>query len=94
MVSAQLLGEEKIGLADVLAKYFAVTLDKRFQRADWSQRPLTAEMIAYAAEDTRHLHRLMALFEGKLRELGRLEWAAEDFAQLETVRFSTEERGP
>jgi ribonuclease D len=94
MISAQLLGEEKIGLADVLAKYFAVTLDKRYQRADWSQRPLTAEMIAYAAEDTRHLHRLMALFEGKLRESGRLEWAAEEFALLETVRFSSEERGP
>jgi ribonuclease D len=88
MVSAQLLGEEKIGLADLLGKYFGVTLDKRFQRADWAVRPLSAEMIAYAAEDTRHLHRLMELFETRLATLGRRAWAAEEFTLLEGVRFS------
>ena len=94
MVSAQLLGEEKIGLNDVLGKYFGVTLDKRFQRADWSIRPLPAEMVAYAAEDTRHLHRLAELFEARLLELGRRDWAAEEFQLLEGVRFSDSERGP
>jgi ribonuclease D len=94
MISAQLLGEGKIGLNDVLGKYFGVTLDKRFQRADWSQRPLSGEMIAYAAEDTRHLHRLMELFETKLRGLGRLDWAHEEFLLLEKVRFSENEKGP
>jgi ribonuclease D len=94
MVSAQLLGEEKIGLNDVLGKYFGVTLDKKYQRADWSIRPLTPEMIAYAAEDTRHLHRLCELFEAKLRERGRRDWATEEFALLEGVRFSDNEKGP
>jgi len=94
MISAQLLGEEKVGLADVLGKYFGVTLDKRFQRADWSQRPLTAEMVAYAAEDTRHLHRLVAVLEPKLRELGRHDWAAEEFRLLEKVRFAEGDKGP
>jgi ribonuclease D len=88
MISAQLLGEEKIGLADVLGKHFGVILDKRFQRADWAMRPLPAEMITYAAEDTRHLHRLAAQFEVRLRELGRLDWAQEEFQLLEGVRFS------
>ncbi|TLM65312.1 MAG: ribonuclease D [Deltaproteobacteria bacterium] len=94
MVSAQLLGEEKIGLNDVLGKHFGVTLDKRFQRADWALRPLPAEMVAYAAEDTRHLHRLAALFEARLTELGRRDWAAEEFALLEGVRFSAGDDGP
>lgn len=94
MISAQLLGEEKIGLNDVLGKYFGVTLDKKYQRADWSIRPLPPEMIAYAAEDTRHLHRLAELFEAKLLELGRRDWAAEEFSLLEQVRFSEAERGP
>jgi ribonuclease D len=93
MVSAQLLGEEQVGLADLLAKHFGVTLDKRFQRADWAIRPLPAGMIDYAAEDTRYLHRLMTLFEARLVELGRREWAAEEFALLETVRFAASE-GP
>lgn len=93
MVSAQLLGEEKIGLADLLGKYFDVTLDKRFQRADWAIRPLSREMVAYAAEDTRHLHRLAELFEARLRENDREGWAAEEFRLLEGVRFSPYE-GP
>ena len=49
MISAQLCGEEKIGLADLLQKYFDIGLDKKYQRADWSQRPLKPEMILYAA---------------------------------------------
>ena len=35
MVACQFLGEEKVGLADVLGKYFGVALDKQYQRADF-----------------------------------------------------------
>jgi len=88
MVACQLLGEEKVGLADVLGKYFAVELDKKFQRADWSIRPLSEGMQRYAAEDTRHLHRLADLLEGRLRRDGRMTWAEEEFRLLEKVRFN------
>ncbi len=88
MIASQFLGEDKVGLADVLGKYFGIVLDKQYQRADWSQRPLSAEMIRYAAEDTRHLHRLAAIFEEKLAAKGRLSWVAEEFALLEQARFS------
>ncbi|MDO3378124.1 ribonuclease D [Geoalkalibacter halelectricus] len=93
MVACQFLGEEKVGLADVLQKYFDVSLDKRFQRADWSKRPLSGEMIRYAAEDTRHLHSLGEWLEGRLAAKGRLGWVAEEFALLEAVRHS-ESEGP
>lgn len=93
MICAQLLGEERIGLADLLRKHFGVELDKKFQRADWSQRPLPSAMVRYAAEDTRHLHRLAELFAGQLKALGRLTWAEEEFALLEEVRF-VESSGP
>ena len=88
MISAQLLGEERIGLADLLRKYFSVELDKKYQRADWSQRPLPAEMVRYAAEDTCHLHRLVEIFEKRLEEKARISWATEEFALMEEVRFS------
>jgi len=38
-IAAQFLGEPGIGLGALLEKYFKVTADKRFQRADWSARP-------------------------------------------------------
>jgi ribonuclease D len=88
MIASQFLGEEKVGLADVLGKSFGVVLDKQYQRADWAQRPLSAEMIRYAAEDTRHLHRLAVLLEEKLAAKGRLAWVAEEFALLEQARFA------
>ena len=54
-IAAQFLNEPGIGLAALLEKYFGVTADKRFQRADWSARPLSDAMLDYAAGDTSNL---------------------------------------
>ena len=89
MIACQLLGEPKVGLADILNKYLGVELDKRYQRADWSKRPLDEGMIRYAAEDTRHLHKLAELLEKQLVAKGRLAWAEEEFALLEQVRHNS-----
>jgi ribonuclease D len=93
MISCQFLGEERFGLADILGKYFGLELDKQYQRADWTLRPLRREMILYAAGDTAYLHQLVEILEEKLAVLGRSDWVAEEFALLEQVRFSDNE-GP
>lgn len=85
--AAQLLGEEQTGLAALLEKYLGVSLDKKFQRADWGERPLKAELLGYAANDTAHLEALCSKLEGLLEGLGRLEWWREECAALETVRW-------
>lgn len=87
-VAAQLAGEEAVGLGALLEKYVGVRLDKKHQRADWSVRPLPAELIAYAADDTRYLLELRDNLEQRLRELGRLSWAEEEFRLLEAVRWT------
>jgi ribonuclease D len=89
-VAAQLLNEPGIGLAALLEKYFGVKLDKRFQRADWSARPLSHEMVAYAAADTRHLPALRDVLRDQLVSRGRLAWAQEEFALLAQVRWRTD----
>lgn len=86
-VAAQFLNEPGIGLAALLEKYLGVRLDKRFQRADWSTRPLSAEMLQYAADDTRHLPALRDILRDRLAERGRLSWAKEEFALLELVKW-------
>jgi ribonuclease D len=65
-VAAQLLGERAFGLAALLEKEFGVKLDKRHQRADWSMRPLTADMLDYAAQDTIWLLQLRDRFRERL----------------------------
>ena len=90
-VAAQLLNEPGIGLAALLEKYLGIKLDKRFQRADWSARPLSPGMLDYAAADTRHLPTLRDMMMEKLEAMGRLEWAREEFALLERVHWSVSE---
>jgi ribonuclease D len=90
-VAAQLLDEPGIGLAALLEKYQGVTLDKRFQRADWSRRPLSEDMLRYAATDTMHLLQLRDLLAERLEAAGRTAWAAEEFALLEDVRWGPAE---
>lgn len=87
-IAAQLTGEESVGLAALLDKHFHVVVNKKFQRADWSQRPLTQQMIAYAADDTRYLIPLRDRMSERLKEMGRLEWAEEEFSQLESRRWT------
>ena len=88
MIAARLAGETAFGLAALLDRFVGVALDKRHQRADWSMRPLPAEMLEYAVNDTAHLFRLSGLLRDRLKELGRMEWAGEEFAFLETVEWS------
>jgi ribonuclease D len=85
-IAAQLLNEPGVGLAALLEKYFGVRLDKRFQRADWSARPLSSEMLEYAAADTHYLPALRDLLRARLEETGRLDWALEEFALATAAR--------
>jgi ribonuclease D len=87
-IAAQLLNEPGVGLAALLEKYLDVRLDKRFQRADWSARPLSQEMLEYAAADTHHLPALRDLLREELRKRGRLEWAKEEFGLATASRWS------
>src|SRR5438552_15651534 len=90
-IAAQLLGIKSLGLAALLEQFFDVKLDKKHQRADWSMRPLTSDMLEYAAQDTRHLLQLKAHMKSELQSRGRLHWAKEEFARLEGTRWEAEE---
>lgn len=87
-IAAQLLNEPGVGLAALLEKYLGVRLDKRFQRADWSVRPLSQGMLEYAASDTTHLPDLRDLLRRQLEERGRLSWAEEEFTLLSSTRYT------
>lgn len=82
-VAAALLGEQALGLQALLESRLGVTLSKRYQRADWAERPLTDGMLEYAADDTRHLLRLGDLLAADLSAAGRDGWAAEECRTLE-----------
>ena len=90
-IAAQLLGIKSFGLAALLEQFFDVKLDKKHQRADWSMRPLTPDMLEYAAQDTRYLLQLRDHMKSELQRRGRWSWAEEEFARLEGTRWEAEE---
>ena len=91
-VAAGFLGEPAMGLQKLLLKHLGVRLAKKYQKADWARRPLSRDMIEYAAGDTCHLHRLTAVLEDALRKMGRLHWAEEECQRL--VEYSAGAREP
>jgi ribonuclease D len=92
-VAAQLLGIKAFGLAALLEQFFGMKLDKKHQRADWSMRPLTKDMLDYAAQDTMYLPALRDELKGLLEKKGRWSWAREEFTRLEATKWATEDEG-
>ena len=86
MIAAQFTGSTEFGLAALLREHFGVALDKRFQKADWSKRPLLPEMSDYAAQDTAHLLALAELLRKQLQAKGRGAWVAEECGLVVTNR--------
>jgi ribonuclease D len=81
MLAARILGLKAIGLGSLLEQEFGVQLNKRFQRANWGQRPLPSKLLAYAQLDTHYLIPLRDILQKSLKEAGRWELAQEDFAR-------------
>jgi ribonuclease D len=88
MVAARTLGYAAVGLGSLLAEKFGVEVNKRYQKADWGQRPLTRDMLEYARLDTHYLIALRDLLAIELIEKKLTAYAAEDFARLGRVIFS------
>ncbi len=84
-IVAALLGEEGLGLSSLMESRLGVTLSKKYQRADWAERPLTEGMLEYAASDTRDLQKLSDILVAELSEVARVPWAQEECLALEQV---------
>ncbi len=81
--AAILAGKKEIGLQPILRDYFGVEKQKKYQKADWTKRPLSREMLEYAAGDVHYLLELRDILKGELKRLGRLQWAEQEFRSLD-----------
>lgn len=79
MIAARILGWEEVGLGSVLENEFGVRVDKKFQRANWGQRPIPSQMLIYAQLDTHYLITLRERLHRELTKTGLLALAEEDF---------------
>jgi ribonuclease D len=82
MQAARILGYKQVGLDSMLAEKLGVTIKKKYQKADWAERPLSQEMLNYARLDTHHLLDLRDCLQSELLEHDRWDLAREEFLRL------------
>ena len=85
-LACRFLGIKETGLKAVLRMFFEINIDKKYQKKDWSKRPLPEEMIEYASKDVIYLLPLAKILIQKLEEIDRLSWVLEECRNLSKVR--------
>jgi ribonuclease D len=83
MLAAQFLHLPRVGLADLIGRWFGHVIDKKWQRHDWASRPLLSEHLEYARGDTHFLPALREVLQTRLSAAGRLEPVLEECQVLE-----------
>lgn len=85
-LACRFLGIKETGLQAVLKMFFNVNIDKKYQKKDWSKRPLPKEMMAYASKDVMYLLPLARMLIHKLNKIDRMTWVLEECEDLSKVR--------
>jgi ribonuclease D len=93
-IAARFLGFRKTSLASLLKDVSGLIIEKKYQKKDWSQRPLPPAMCVYAARDACHLMDLSKVFEERLRARGLLFCVEEECEVLSKVRPASIEETP
>ena len=81
MLAAQILGRTKLGLDALLEEMVGITVNKKYQRADWGKRPLSEDMLSYAQMDTHYLFKIRHTLAADLEKTGLSPIAQEDFSR-------------
>ncbi len=85
MLAARILSYPAFGLGSILENKFGIVLDKRYQKADWAKRPMSAVMLSYARMDTHFLVNLMDIMVNELAAKHLDGLATEDFNRISRV---------
>jgi ribonuclease D len=85
MIASRILGLKSYGLSSLLEEYFHISVDKKYQRANWGKRPLSKEMLMYAQLDTHFLIELRNILSKELIDKDKMDLANEDFKRISDV---------
>lgn len=93
-LASMYMGWTETSLEAVVGRHFGVELDKKYQKKNWSRRPLPEEMVTYAASDVAYLIPLAHHLSQELQKKGRLDWVTEECRLLSYVRPPKSNDGP
>lgn len=93
-LACRFLGIKETGLQAVLKTFFNVNVDKKYQKKDWSKRPLPKEMMSYASKDVIYLLPLSGMLMDRLKKVDRMTWVLEECEDLSKVRPVSSNEAP
>jgi ribonuclease D len=93
-ISARFLGYRETGLANLLKDKFGLNIEKKYQKKDWSKRPLPNGMLDYAVQDASCLLPLARILEKELRAKNRILWVEEECEIQSRVSPATNDKKP
>ncbi len=86
-LAAELCNEPKVSLSALMHKYLDIDADKSHQKANWTLRPISPEMIQYSILDSYYLEVIKSILEPLLIENNRLSWYEEEIRVRENTYF-------
>jgi ribonuclease D len=89
-IACSLLGRRQLALSRILFEEFGVKSDKKLQRCNWANRPLSDEQLSYAQQDTYFLIELRHRLHRRLLDRDLWGTAQERFQRLEALRLKPE----
>ena len=84
-LGGRIAGYPRVGLGPLAERLVGLRLQKGHGAADWSQRPLPAEWLVYAALDVELLVEMRELLGAELDRQGKAQWAAEEFEAVRKI---------
>lgn len=78
MLAATALNISTLGYGTLVERFLNISLEKKYQRANWGERPLQPEMLIYAQADSHYLLPLRDALIPELISADRLEILLED----------------
>ncbi len=69
-LAARMLGRSATGLASLVASELGISMDKKLQHHDWTERPIKSQQLRYLAEDVVHLEALAGRLWKEVEERG------------------------
>lgn len=86
-IAATLLGfGDQVSYQTLVRDTLGVDLEKNHTRTNWEQRPLDSGQLRYAQDDVRYLHEVWHRQRRQLEDKGRVDWLADDFANLVNIK--------
>jgi len=93
-IAAVCAGDKETGLEALLRSRLGISITKKYQKKDWSMRPLPEGMLQYAIMDVSCLFDLASALKQDLEVMGRRPWVEEECENLTQVRYDENSLNP